>query len=171
MPMQLKTRVRRPLDMLVKLYALPDETPLRKQLAQHQTTVRRAMAHEKEVVVSWVENQFGATAKGWKSECDIAFSRSPIACQIAIREKKLLGFACHDVAAKNFFGPIGVGEEYRLRGLGTLLLLATLRCMREQGYAYAIIGHAGPDEFFAHTVGAIEIPGSTPGIYPLDTVT
>jgi hypothetical protein len=33
------------------------------------------------------------------------------------------------------------------------------------GYAYAIIGGAGPVDFYQKTVGAIEIEGSVPGIY------
>jgi hypothetical protein len=33
------------------------------------------------------------------------------------------------------------------------------------GYAYAIIGGAGPTAFYAKTVGAVAIEGSTPGIY------
>jgi hypothetical protein len=33
------------------------------------------------------------------------------------------------------------------------------------GYVYAIIGHAGPIEFYQKTVGAIIIPDSDPGIY------
>lgn len=33
------------------------------------------------------------------------------------------------------------------------------------GYGYAIVGNAGPTEFFRKVVGAIEIPGSEPGIY------
>lgn len=37
--------------------------------------------------------------------------------------------------------------------------------MREQGYAYAIIGGVGPVEFYAKTVGAVVIEGSDPGIY------
>jgi hypothetical protein len=43
--------------------------------------------------------------------------------------------------------------------------LACLQAMRAEGYAYAIIGGVGPAEFYAKTVGAVEIEGSTPGIY------
>ena len=154
------------MDMLVKLNALPDKSGLSLRLAAKGIVVRRAMAYEKEPVTAWVDRQFGDTAPGWKSECEISFSRSPIACRIATQESQLLGFACHDAAAKNFFGPIGVAEEYRAGGLGRLLLLSTLEGMREQGYAYAIIGHAGAPGFFEKTAGAIAIPDSTPGIYP-----
>jgi hypothetical protein len=37
--------------------------------------------------------------------------------------------------------------------------------MREAGYAYAIIGAAGPIAFYEQLVGATRIPGSRPGPY------
>jgi len=37
--------------------------------------------------------------------------------------------------------------------------------MRAQGYAYAIIGGVGPQDFYAKTVGAVLIDGSSPGVY------
>jgi hypothetical protein len=37
--------------------------------------------------------------------------------------------------------------------------------MKLKGYGYAIIGDVGPAEFYRKTVGAVEIPDSTPGIY------
>ena len=45
------------------------------------------------------------------------------------------------------------------------LLFATLRGMREAGYAYAIIGGVGPVSFYQKRLDAILIPGSDPGIY------
>ena len=33
------------------------------------------------------------------------------------------------------------------------------------GFAYAIIGGVGPAAFYAKAVGAVDIAGSTPGIY------
>jgi len=35
--------------------------------------------------------------------------------------------------------------------------------LRELGYVYAIIGSAGPTDFYERTVGAIVIPDSEPG--------
>jgi predicted N-acetyltransferase YhbS len=89
----------------------------------------------------------------------------PISCFIAVREQRILGFACHDATARNFFGPEAVAAEERGRGLGRALLLAALHAQRDQGYAYAIIGGVGPADFYAKCAGAIPIPGSTPGIY------
>jgi len=37
--------------------------------------------------------------------------------------------------------------------------------MAARGYFYAVIGGVGPKEFYARTVGAVEIPDSTPGPY------
>ena len=37
--------------------------------------------------------------------------------------------------------------------------------MLAQGYGYAIIGDAGPMDFYNKTVGAVAIPGSYPGVY------
>jgi hypothetical protein len=34
------------------------------------------------------------------------------------------------------------------------------------GYAYAVIGGAGPTEFYRRAAGAVPIPDSTFGIYP-----
>jgi GNAT superfamily N-acetyltransferase len=153
--------------MLVKLYTLPDVTPLLHKLALHGTTVRRAMAYEKTTVVNWVEQAFGHSAPGWKSEGDVAFSRIPIACHIAIYNTAIIGFVCHDCTAPNFLGPIGVAANKRGAGVGKFLLITALQAMRDQGYAYAIIGQAGSPDFFTKTVGAIEIPESELGIYLL----
>jgi hypothetical protein len=153
-------------DMLVRLYDLPDTTTLRREIARSGTSVRRAMAHEKETVVDWVQRTFGRSAYGWKSECDVAFSRLPITCHVAVHDGTVVGFACHDTTGKNFFGPIGVEEGRRGQGIGKLLLITGLEDMYAQGYAYAIIGQVGAPGFFQKNLGAQEIPGSSPGIYP-----
>lgn len=145
-------------DMLVKLYELPSLVDLSTQ----GVTVRRALAPEKQVVLNWVGEHF---YPHWVSECDVVFARQPVACFIAIENGRLLGFACYDATCRNFFGPTGVLEPARGQGIGQALLLACLHAMREQGYAYAVIGGVGPADFYAKTVGATLIEGSTPGIY------
>ena len=117
---------------------------------------------KKRAVVDWVNQEFGAE---WASECDVAFAKQPVSCIIAVQDGKLLGFACYDVTCKGFFGPTGVTAEARGQGVGRALLLAALHGLAEMGYAYAIIGGAGPVDFYQKTVGAIEIEGSVPGIY------
>ena len=145
-------------DMLVRLYALPDHN---KRLKEGYV-VRRAAAYEKSVMLQWLSQHFSTQ---WASEADVAFSRQPISCFIALAQERLVGFACYEATCRGYFGPSGVVEAHRGQGLGTRLLLECLRSMKEMGYAYAIIGGVGPKDFYVKTVGAIDIPDSTPGIY------
>ncbi|MCL5997625.1 MAG: GNAT family N-acetyltransferase [Chloroflexi bacterium] len=149
-------------DMLVKLYCLPKWEPLREHLNAQGIDIRRAIPPEKHHVVKWVREHFG---EGWASEADVAFTNHPGSCYIAVCEKKILGFACYDATCKNFFGPTGVSEAERGRGIGKALLLACMDAMAAEGYGYAIIGAAGPTDFYAKSVGATPIDGSEPGIY------
>jgi len=149
-------------DLLVKLYTLPPLEPVLQEVQQKGFVVRRAKTPERHIVVSWVDRHF---SKAWASECETAFSRSPISCFLALQQQEIVGFACYEVTMKNFFGPTGVLEPYRGQGLGKALLLACLHAMAAEGYAYAIIGGVGPVEFYQKTVGAVVIEGSDPGIY------
>jgi GNAT superfamily N-acetyltransferase len=149
-------------DMLVKLYTLP---PLEPEIAAMQAQgiiVRRGLPPEKHLVLEWVKAQF---SDYWESECDVAFSRQPPSIWIAIFGGKVVGFACYDAAALNFFGPTGVDPSMRGRGVGRALLVACLHAMRALGYGYAIIGGVGPVDFYQRAVGATVIEDSTPGIY------
>jgi GNAT superfamily N-acetyltransferase len=150
-------------DLLVRLLELPESAELEnKLLEKEKIVVRRALAPEKHLVGEWVMQTFG---EYWKSEVEVAFSRQPLACWIAQRGNVLLGFACYESTARNFFGPTGTLESERGKGIGKLLLLKSLESMREMGYAYAIIGGVGPAEFYEKAVGATSIEGSERSIY------
>jgi GNAT superfamily N-acetyltransferase len=148
-------------DMLVKLYNLPSAIDFR-ALMRCGIEIKRPIAPDKSKVVAFA-GTFGET---WACECEAAFSNSPVTCYIAVKDKKVIGFACYDTTAPDYFGPTGVGEEYRGEGIGTALLLKCLYSMEQKGYAYAIIGcvdEAGG--FYEKQVGAISIPDSYPGLY------
>jgi GNAT superfamily N-acetyltransferase len=165
-------------DLLVRLYDLPPVAPLLEQLAESRLVVRRAHPREGPLVEAWVRQHFNEV---WAAETASAFDQRPIPCFVAAElgasmwpgsddpynqpVELMLGFACYDTSARGFFGPTGVREDQRGRGLGKALLLACLYAMYAEGYAYAIIGWAGPVEFYVKTVGAAPIPGSEPGIY------
>ncbi|WP_055047654.1 GNAT family N-acetyltransferase [Devosia sp. A16] len=148
-------------DLLVRLYDLPDIASEAKVQAAG-ITVRRALPPERHVVTAWVGKHFSPF---WVSEVEAAMSHLPVTCWIAVKDNQLLGFACHDATAKGFFGPTGVDEAARGQGIGEALLIATLRGMREAGYAYGVIGGAGPVEFYQKRLDAMVIPHSEPGIY------
>lgn len=152
-----------PADMLVKLYRLKEKPELCEKMKAQGVSIKRAMAADTGRVVQFVKNNFG---DGWAHECAYAMTSHPISCFVAVRAKRVIGFACYDASAKNFFGPTGVIEDYRGLGVGEALLRACLTAMKNDGYGYAIIGWADDAmKFYEKTVGATAILDSFPGIY------
>ncbi len=149
-------------DMLVKLYTLPRGQDMYDKLERDGIHIRRAMAPDKLRVVPWVQEHSSLSAAG---ECDVCFSRFPISCFVATHGADIIGYACYNATCMNFFGPTKVLEAWQGKGIGKALLLRSLEAMRDEGYAYAIIGGVGPAAFYTKTVGATLIEGSTPGIY------
>ncbi|HJS31212.1 MAG TPA: GNAT family N-acetyltransferase [Alphaproteobacteria bacterium] len=149
-------------DMLVKLYGLPDLGDALAKAARARVEVRRPNPWEKAPLLAWIGEIFNAA---WAAECEAAFATNPPSCFIAKSDDGIVGFACHDCTRRNFFGPTGVAEPSRGKGIGRALLLSCLHAMHANGYAYAIIGGVGPADYYAKAVGAISIEGSSPGIY------
>ncbi|MBN2982618.1 GNAT family N-acetyltransferase [Cohnella algarum] len=149
-------------DMLVPLYKLPEHHVLLRTLAESGIEIRRGLVPEKHKVTAWVRENFRPS---WVDECEAAFARVPVSCWIAVEKGELIGFGCYDATCRGFFGPTGVSEAARGKGVGKAILLACLHAMQAEGYGYAAIGGVGPKEFYAKAAGAIEIPDSTPGIY------
>ena len=148
-------------DMLVRLYALPALAPALAAIAAHDVTIGRAIAPHAPALRAWVGEQFA----GSLAEVEVALAHVPARVFVARRNGAIVGFACHDVTCCNFFGPEGVAAAERGKGIGRALLLSALHAMHAQGYAYAIVGGVGPAAFYARTVGAVSIDGSSPGIY------
>jgi GNAT superfamily N-acetyltransferase len=159
-------------DMLVKLYSLPDVKPFIDKLNYSGIKVRQSDPSEKIIIYDWIKRYF---TESWAAGCKLAFERKPISCYIAITKRKLIdsakesfkfipetivGFACYDVASKGMFGPLGVREDYRRKGIGKTLLITSLLAMMKEGYAYAIIGEAGSIDYYYKTVGATIVEGS-----------
>ncbi|OXS56216.1 GNAT family N-acetyltransferase [Cohnella sp. CIP 111063] len=150
-------------DMLVNLLNLPPHEELLARLEQEEgIRIHRALAPDKHRVVEWIAKHSTVSASG---EADVCFARLPVTCYLATRGADILGFACYEATAPNFFGPTRVLDSEQGKGIGKALLLKSLHSMREAGYVYAIIGGVGPAEFYEKAVGAFLIPDSTPGIY------
>jgi len=149
-------------DMLIKLYAQESDIGLPQELAQKKIHIRKPIGPDRRMLIAWAEACFPAT---WVGEIEQALGNTPRSCFIAQRERALLGFAAYDATALGYLGPVGVIEEARGLGIGGALIRACMVEMRLKGYGYAIVGMAGVPEFFRKVAGAVEIPGSSPGIY------
>lgn len=149
-------------DMLVNLLKLAPLEPLLAGLREAGVIVRRAQPHEITSVRDFVAGNFQTA---WADEISVGYANKPVSVFIAIREKQAIGFAAYECTRRGFFGPMGVMESERGLKVGHALLLASLWGLREMGYAYGIIGGAGPTQFYERAVGAALIPDSAPGIY------
>ena len=149
-------------DMLVKLYNLEHNWSFIQEQEKLGITIRKPIGPEKLYVMDWVRETF---YRAWAAETDMAFSNRPVSCFIALKPKELIGFACYDATGLGFFGPTGVAETMRGKGTGKALLLACLLDMKLKGYGYAIIGGAGPVDFYRKAAGAVVIPDSFPSVF------
>lgn len=149
-------------DMLVKLYALPDSADLYRGVEAQGILLKRAIAPEMHRVTRFVREHF---SEAWASEAAVCFANKPVSCFLAIDRGEIVGFACCESSYRNYFGPTGVLESHRGRHIGQALLMMALEYQRDMGYAYAIIGGAGPTGFYRKACGATVIQGSAPGIY------
>jgi len=145
--------------MLVRLYDMP-VIDVEGQLAAEGVAIKRAMPLDKTKVLEFVGANF---SQNWVNECEFALTNQPSSCYIAVRDKKVVGFACYDATALGFFGPTGVAESERGRGIGKALLWRCLVSMKEKGYGYCIIGWVGDAlGFYEKAVNAKAIDGATP---------
>jgi predicted N-acetyltransferase YhbS len=121
------------------------------------------MPHEKRVFKQWVAKHF---SEAWGEEFECSFKEFPVTAFVALMDNKIVGFACYEVTCRGYFGPTGVLESERGKGIGKELMFRSMLGLRELGYAYAIIGSAGPIDFYVNSLGAIPIPDSGLGTYP-----
>ncbi|HHX11755.1 MAG TPA: GNAT family N-acetyltransferase [Clostridiales bacterium] len=144
-------------DMLVNLLNIEDYHNVASRLKEDGIELFRAIAPDKFRIIEWVKEHSSISAAG---ECDVCFSNHPISCFIAAKGSQILGYACYNATALDFFGPTKVIEEAQGKGIGKALLLRSLYAMKEEGYQYAIIGGVGPVKFYEKCVGGVIIESS-----------
>lgn len=141
-------------DMLVNLTKLPEIPEPAEGIR-----LKRALIVDKDKLLSFIKREF-PNSPGWMWETEKALMQNPGQCFIAVKDKEIIGFACYDSTALDYFGPTGVRKDMRGNGVGTLLLLRTLHAMREAGYGYAVIGAVSDAaDFYRRTVQASFIEG------------
>lgn len=122
-------------------------------------TVRKANPSDFEKLASFVNGEFG---ERWLHSIEYGFRtyKENVPIYIAEQEEVIVGFACYDVVRgkKGLFGPMGTAKQNRVKGVGKQLLHRCLHSMKQDGYEYAIIGQAGPIEFYERNCNARLIP-------------
>ncbi|QIW20654.1 GNAT family N-acetyltransferase [Bacillus thuringiensis] len=122
-------------------------------------TVRKANLSDFKKLASFVNEEFG---ERWLRSIEYGFRtyKENVPIYIAEQEEVIVGFACYDVVRgkKGLFGPMGTAKQNRVKGVGRQLLHLCLQSMKQDGYEYAIIGQAGPIEFYERNCEARLIP-------------
>lgn len=151
-------------DMLVKLFNIVSPYELENHLLNDGIRIKKALAPDRSKIIEFAKT---CVDEDYSDEVQGAFANNPITCYIATKNKKLVGFACFETTAKNFFGPMAVSKEERNKGIGKVLLLKSLITMQEMGYGYAIIGWPAKSAipFYEKCVNAMLIDESSNGIY------
>lgn len=121
-------------------------------LREHQTPER---------ILGWIDAEFGGTA---------SLEAATGSIWIAEDDRGPLAFAAFDARGVRYhwlqhwhrptvgmFGPMGVAERARGRGIGAVLVRAAMFSLRERGYRQALIPAVGPElvPYFERTADAL----------------
>jgi mycothiol synthase len=114
----------------------------------------RAHHERRTEALAYIEREFGPV---WRFESEPAFDREEPSMFLIEHEGSIAGFAAHDANNRGlgFFGPTGVSAALRGRGMGRLLLLASLADLREHGFSRVIIPWTDALEFYRKSCGAL----------------
>jgi GNAT superfamily N-acetyltransferase len=89
----------------------------------------------------------------WSAEAARAIDHGTLL--LAVDGETVLGFACHSVNRLGWFGPTGVDDSARGRGIGAALLGEACRDLMAAGTTRVEISWVGPVAFYAKVAGAV----------------
>jgi GNAT superfamily N-acetyltransferase len=107
-----------------------------------------ARSDRREDVLNFIEHYFGPI---WRFEASLGATIFYVEHQ-----GQIAGFSTHDANNRGlgFFGPTGVAPQWRGRGFGRQLLLASLADLHRLGYSRAVIPWSEAVEFYRKACGA-----------------
>jgi len=127
---------------------------LEKMLIDERIVFRKPSFAEKSKVQEWIEGRFG---KFWTYEVGEAFRAPTPKVWVAEKGDEILGFSAYSALERYWFGPIGVSDQIKHKGLGTVLLFKTLDSMREEGCSTACIPWTGHLFFYTQVPGIMGV--------------
>lgn len=123
------------------------------RLRRDGVVIRRLEVHHRDSFDRYLTRRW---QPAWRTEALMAMDperRLPPGF-LALANGAIAGFAVYDSTRPGWFGPTGVNEELRGRGLGEALLRACLRDWQAEGRDRCEIAWIGPMAFYSRTVGA-----------------
>ena len=115
---------------------VPSSADIEARLVKEGVAFQRAAPDEREEVAEWIRTNF---SEGWAHESLLVYDNDPINLWTARRDGAIIGFAAYCATSWNYFGPTGVAEEFRGRGVGSVLLTRSLIDMQREGIISAWI--------------------------------
>ena len=108
-----------------------------------------ARSDRREDVLDFIEHYFGPI---WRFEASLGATIFYVE-----HEGQIAGFSTHGANNRGlgFFGPTGVAPQWRERGFGRQLLLASLADLQRLGYSRAVIPWTEAVEFYRKACGAV----------------
>lgn len=121
-------------------------------LNRHGTkaVIARAAPRDWPEIEAFIQREFSEV---WRHETELAVLREIPSAFIATRDEAVVGFACHGVYRRDWFGPIATATAERGNGIGEALLRVCLDDLAEAGIATAQVNWIGPMSFYSRTVG------------------
>jgi len=108
-----------------------------------------ARSDRREDVLDFIDHYFGPI---WRFEASLGATIFYVE-----HEGQIAGFSTHDANNRGlgFFGPTGVAPQWRGRGFGRQLLLASLADLSRRGYRRAVIPWTEAIDFYRKACGAV----------------
>jgi len=142
-------------DYLIDLSAFRVPRRIRRteeDLSRRGVTMRIARSDERERIRGWVLDKSGAN---WAYEAARAVGPASSGVWIAEEGGQIIGFSVYGSLETHWFGPIGVSEERRKEGIGSVLLFRTLESMKTLGTPRAVIPWTGHLFFYSQVPGIV----------------
>ena len=125
---------------------------LEEDLVGGGTTIRLAEPGEKDRIRDFVREKSGFS---WSFEAARAIGPKGSGVWIAEDGGDITAFSVFGALEHHWFGPIGVSEDRRKKGLGSVLLFKTLQSMKDLGIPRAIIPWTGHLYFYSQVPGVV----------------
>jgi GNAT superfamily N-acetyltransferase len=91
----------------------------------------------------------------WIYQAELSLQQEPPGCFVARTGGRICGFACYGALKPGLFGPMGTAPDMRGRGIGRILLTASLAGMQRNDMTVCEINSVGPVAFYSKAAGAV----------------